>query len=88
MMINHMVVATAKLSHEQPDAVREVWRMLRESRARAGLPDGGSGDPNPYGADANRRNLEIAIDFARRQGLLARPLAVDDLYDDTTRALQ
>jgi 4,5-dihydroxyphthalate decarboxylase len=88
MMINHMVVVTERLAVEQPDAVREVWRMLKESRMRAGLPAGGAGDPNPYGAAANRRNLEIAIDFAARQGLLARPLTVDDLYHDATGALE
>ncbi len=87
MMINHMVVVTERLAAEQPDAVRELWRMLKEARARAGLPGGGAADPNPYGAEANRRNLEIAIDFASRQGLLPRPLTVDDLYHDATRDL-
>lgn len=87
MMVNHMVVVTERLCREDPDAVREVWRMLAESRRRAGLPAGGPDDPNPYGAAANRRNLEIAIDYATRQGLLARPLAVDDLYDEVTRGL-
>ncbi len=86
MMINHIVVVTERLTREDPDAVREVWRMLQESRARAGLPTGAD-DPNPYGAERNRRNLEIAIDYAARQGLLAKPLTVDDLYDDVTHAL-
>jgi len=88
MMINHMVVVTERLAVEQPDAVRELWRMLKEARARAGLPVGGAADPNPYGAEANRRNLEIAIDFAARQGLLPRPLTVDGLYHDVTRNLE
>lgn len=88
MMINHVVVVTERLCREAPDAVREVWRLLKESRARAGLPAGGPDDPNSYGAAANRRNLEIAIDCAARQGLLPRPLAVDELYDEATRALE
>jgi 4,5-dihydroxyphthalate decarboxylase len=87
MMVNHMVVVTERLCREDPDAVREVWRLLTESRARSGAAAGGTDDPNPYGAGANRRNLEIAIDYASRQRLLARPLAVDDLYDDVTRGL-
>jgi 4,5-dihydroxyphthalate decarboxylase len=87
MMVNHMVVVTERLCREDPDTVREVWRLLAESRARAGLPAGGPDDPNPYGAAANRRNLEIAIHYAARQGLLARPLGVDDLYHDVTRGL-
>jgi 4,5-dihydroxyphthalate decarboxylase len=88
MMINHMVVVTGRLTRDHPDAVREVWRLLTESRARAGLPTGGADDPNPYGAAANRQNLQLAIDQAARQGLLARSLSVDDLYDDVTRALE
>jgi 4,5-dihydroxyphthalate decarboxylase len=87
LMINHVVVVTERLSRESPAAVREVWRLLRASRARAGVPEGGVEDVTPYGSSANRRNLEIAIDYAQRQGLLARPLTVDELYDDTTRAL-
>ena len=35
--INHMVVVSEKLSREQPDAVREVFRLLKESEARAGV---------------------------------------------------
>lgn len=87
MMVNHLVVVKESLSREDPDAVREVWRMLVESRARAGVAAGGADDPNPYGAARNRRNLEIAIEFAERQGLLARRLRVDDLFDDVTRTL-
>ena len=88
MMINHMVVVTERLAGEHPDAVRELWRMLKDARARVGLPVGGAADPNPYGAAANRRNLEIAIDFAAGQGLLPRPLTVDELYHDVTRDLE
>ena len=34
-----------------------------------------------------RRALELVIDYAFEQKLLPRKLTVDELFDDTTRAL-
>jgi 4,5-dihydroxyphthalate decarboxylase len=42
---------------------------------------------NPFGVEANRRNLEVGIDFAYRQKLIPRRFAVDELFDDVTRSL-
>ena len=41
----------------------------------------------PYGVDALRPSLAVAIDYAFEQGLMDRRLEVDELFDDTTRAL-
>jgi hypothetical protein len=38
--------------------------------------------------EANRRNLEVALAVADAQGLLARPLTVDDLVTDVMASLQ
>ncbi len=88
IQINHMVVVKSALSASRPDAVREVWRMLAESRQRADLPRGGPDDLNPFGVEANRRNLEVAIDYVHRQGLIPVRYAVDALFDDVTRGLE
>jgi 4,5-dihydroxyphthalate decarboxylase len=37
-------------------------------------------DPVPYGIDANRRSLELFIDFMSEQGYLAKRPAVDTLF--------
>ena len=37
MPINHMVVVSTTLSNRRPDAVREVFRLLQQSAARAGV---------------------------------------------------
>lgn len=87
IQINHMVTVCASLSREHPDAVREVYRMLRESRDRAITGGGKEPDLHPFGVESNRRNLEVAIDYAWRQGLLPRRLSVDELFDDVTRML-
>jgi 4,5-dihydroxyphthalate decarboxylase len=44
-------------------------------------------DTTPFGLEANRRNLEVAIDYAFRQRLIPRRFTVDELFDDVTRRL-
>jgi 4,5-dihydroxyphthalate decarboxylase len=87
--INHMLVIREPLAQSRPDVVREVYRVFREAKeaafAEAGAPEL---DPWRFGIDANRRSLEIIIDFAVTQGLLPRPFAVDELFTDTMRALE
>jgi 4,5-dihydroxyphthalate decarboxylase len=85
--INHMVVATERLSKSNPEAVGEVFRLLAASKRAAGLPRPGSIDFLPFGFDACRPALEMMIKFILQQKLIPRPLAVEDLFDDTTRGL-
>jgi 4,5-dihydroxyphthalate decarboxylase len=44
-------------------------------------------DPWRFGIEANRRSLEIIIDYSLRQKLISRMFSVDELFDDCTRAL-
>src|SRR5262249_7267865 len=85
--INHMVVTTEKFVQSNPDAVKEVFRLLLESKKAAGLPKAGSIDFLPSGLLACRPALETMIDYEVQQQLLPRRLRVDELFDDTTRAL-
>src|SRR5262245_45993585 len=87
IQINHMVVITEALARAQPDAVREAYRLLAEAKRAAGLPRPGELDTTPFGLEANRRNLEVAIDCVVRQRLIPRRLTVDELFDDFTRTL-
>jgi len=86
--INHMLVIREQLAATRPDIVREVYRLFLEAKqaayAQTGVPQL---DPLRFGIEANRRSLEIVIDFAVKQGLLPRPVAVDELFSDTMRAL-
>ena len=86
--INHMLVIRERLAATRPDVVREVYRLFLEAKhagfAETGVP---ALDPLRFGIEANRRSLEIVIDFAVRQGLLTRRFAVDELFSDTMRAL-
>ena len=87
IQINHMVVVTEALSRAHPDAVREAYRLLAQGKRIAGLPKAGELDTTPFGLEANRRNLEVAIDCVHRQRLIPRRFTVDELFDDLTRAL-
>jgi 4,5-dihydroxyphthalate decarboxylase len=87
IQVNHLVVVKDSLSNSDPQAVREVYRLLLESRQAAGLPRMGELDLNPFGVEANRRNLEVAIDCVYRQRLIPRRYSVDELLDVTTRTL-
>ncbi|MGH8781781.1 phosphate ABC transporter substrate-binding protein [Paraburkholderia sp.] len=85
IQINHMVVAKQSLLDTHPEAVREVFRLLEESR-RVAASSGGKAEP-AFGLEANRRNIEVAIDYCVRQNLIDRRLSVDELFDDVTRVL-
>lgn len=86
--VNHMMVIRNTISKSRPDLVTEIYRMLRESRrAVPPPPDGTFLDPWRFGVEANRRSLEIIIDYSVRQKLIPRMFAVDELFDDGTRAL-
>lgn len=88
IQINHMVVVKESLSRSHPDVVREVYRLFCESKRAAGLPLPGQPDPIPLGVSANRRNLDVAIEYCHRQGLIPRRFTVDELFDDVTRSLE
>jgi 4,5-dihydroxyphthalate decarboxylase len=82
-----MVTVKASLSRSQPDLVAEVYRLLAESKRAAGLPAAGMLETTPFGLEANRHNLEVAIDYTFRQRLIPRRFTVDELFDDVTRPL-
>lgn len=83
--INHMFVVHQNLSRQRPDVVREIFRMVVESRAAA--PSTATATIPPLGLEANRKALEMAIDWSLEQKIIPRRLAVDELFDDVTAAL-
>jgi 4,5-dihydroxyphthalate decarboxylase len=83
--INHMFVVTEQLSRERPDIVREIYRMLVESRALA--PESVRSSLPPIGLEANRKTLEMALQWSWEQHILPRRVSIDELFDETTAAL-
>jgi 4,5-dihydroxyphthalate decarboxylase len=78
--INHMVVVGRTLCEKNPEAVREVHRLIAASA------QGVSAAPH-FTADEMRRSLELIIRYTAQQGLIPRAYAVEELFDDVTRGL-
>ena len=76
MPIDHMVVVSRTLSHDHPEAVREVHRMLSEAAMQV-FPE--------FSRDDMSRSLQMISQYAAQQGLIPRAFAADELFDDLTR---
>lgn len=73
IQLNHLVVVKNNVSRAQAD---EVYRLLVESKKAAGDPP-----MLPHGLEANRRNLEVAIECAYKQTLIPRRYKVEELFE-------
>lgn len=82
--INHMFVVHEDLSKTRPDVVREIYRMVAESRQAA---EGVPAIFPPLGLEANRKGIQLAIDWALDQKIIPHRLTVDELFDDVTGSL-
>jgi 4,5-dihydroxyphthalate decarboxylase len=83
--INHMFAVHEQIARERPDVVREAFRMIVESR-KAAPPEALETIP-PFGVEANRTAIQLAIDWALEQRIIPRRLEVDELFHDNTRDL-
>ena len=71
-----------RLSHdkiEDPTAVDKMHRRVMEITGR---------DPLPYGIEPNRPVLDKLIESAVEQGIIARRIAIDDLFARGTHGLR
>lgn len=84
--INHMLAIRESFAAARPDAVAEVVRLFRASKAAAALPPPDDGlDPLRDGIEDNRRSLETVIAYAVRQQLIPHAFRVDDLFAKPAR---
>jgi 4,5-dihydroxyphthalate decarboxylase len=72
MQLNHLVGVKSTVSK---GSAEEIYGLLLESKKAAGDPP-----MLPHGVEANRRNLEIAIDCAYKQHMIPRRFAVEELF--------
>ncbi|MDR5752470.1 MULTISPECIES: phosphate ABC transporter substrate-binding protein [unclassified Caballeronia] len=79
--INHIVAIKEDVLGTSDELVREVFRMLCESRAASGDQASGTGvDMQPIGFDKLKASLEAAIRYAFEQKLILKRYTVDELY--------
>lgn len=83
--INHMVAVKTEWLRERPETVRELYALLGQSKRLAEAGRTGP-DLTPYGIEPNRRALEVLLRYSHEQGLLPRPCAVDELFEDFLKA--
>ena len=96
---NDRLDASPDLAPDMFDAFAQAKRIyvqrLRDGQVDAGSPTDQvfkrvleiTGDPLPYGIDANRKALEAIVQHSVEQGILPRPVAIEDLFPENTRAL-
>lgn len=84
--VNHFFVVHEKIAQSRPDVLQEIFRLLAESKKAAGAP--ADPDPLPLGVAAVRNALGQIIEYATQQRLIPRRFSVDELFDETTRALR
>jgi 4,5-dihydroxyphthalate decarboxylase len=83
---NHYFVVSKALADARPDVVREIYRMLQESKALAPPPADGI-DFFPYGVEANRKALELMVQYSVEQQIIPRAYRVEELFEGATEAL-
>jgi 4,5-dihydroxyphthalate decarboxylase len=84
--INHLFVLRAELATTRPDVVREVYRMLLESKNAAGVAPGAI-DYHPFGVENIRKALDMFIRYSVEQSIIPQRMKADDMFDETARTL-
>jgi len=83
--VNHLVVVTESLAKSRPDVVAGIYDLLKRNKEQ--LAPAAAPDLLPFGIEANRKPLELIVDYAFQQALIPRRYAVEELFDATTRGL-
>jgi 4,5-dihydroxyphthalate decarboxylase len=102
--INHTVVVKNELLDSNPDLAPDLFNAFADARRiyidrlKSGGVDGAdplhlrvmtlTGDPLPYGIEANRRTLEAIVQYSVEQGILSRPFALEQLFPANTLGLR
>jgi 4,5-dihydroxyphthalate decarboxylase len=83
--VNHFFVVSEEVA-KRSDVVQEIYRMLVETKKALPPPADGI-DLLPFGVEANRKNLELIIQYSYEQQMIPRMMSVDELFTDVTRKL-
>jgi 4,5-dihydroxyphthalate decarboxylase len=84
--INHLAIVRRSIAESKPDVIRELYRVLKESRAAATLPTGVD-DPVRFGVRAQSQSLDQMVLYAHQQGLISRRFTSEELFSDAVRIL-
>jgi 4,5-dihydroxyphthalate decarboxylase len=78
--VNHYFVVSKALADARPDVVAEIYRLLVESKKLAPpSPDGV--DFHPMGVEANRKAIELVVQYSVEQQIIPRAFTVEECFD-------
>ena len=79
--INHLMVIRESIAEEQPEVVKAVYRLLKDSReAASAIYDSGEANPLRYGVSNIRQSFDTIVDYALKQKLLTERVSADDVF--------
>jgi 4,5-dihydroxyphthalate decarboxylase len=84
--INHVIVIKAEIAEEQPEIARELCRMFLAAKA-AGQQSPSGRDRAPMGRSTVEPSVTLALRYATAQGLLPRPLSLEDVWRGSPKNL-
>jgi 4,5-dihydroxyphthalate decarboxylase len=84
--VNHYFVVSKALADARPDVVAEIYRLLQESKKLAPPPADGI-DFFPMGVEANRKPLELMVQYSVEQDIIPRPFTIEELFAGAADAL-
>jgi 4,5-dihydroxyphthalate decarboxylase len=86
--INHLMVLHRNIANDRPDVVREVYRLLKESRmAVKSLYGGGESDPLRFGIANVKKSLATIIGYALEQQLIKERITPEEIFAPAARIL-
>jgi 4,5-dihydroxyphthalate decarboxylase len=84
--VNHLFCVDKELADTRPDVIREIYRMLKETKAA--MPPSAEGiDFFPFGVEALKKPIDMAMEYCVEQKIIPRKFSVDELFDATARGL-
>jgi 4,5-dihydroxyphthalate decarboxylase len=84
--INHLLAVQRRLADARPDVVKEIYRVLSESKQAAPAAADGI-DFFPFGFEANRKPLETIVQYAFEQKIIPRKFAADEVFAEARQIL-
>jgi 4,5-dihydroxyphthalate decarboxylase len=79
--INHLAVIRESIAEEKPQLVREVYELLKESRAAANaIYESGEGDPLRFGVSRIRQSFDTLVEYALKQKLITQRVSAPEVF--------
>jgi len=79
--INHLMLIRESIAESHPDVVKEVYRVLKESRAAASaIYESGEANPLRFGVSNIRQSFDTIVDYALKQKLITQPVSAGEVF--------